>query len=396
MGTKYCAINRQDGKKPPYDRNNRDKHPSAIHLHLDQKHYDAHKGKIAKIFKSGLKVRIQGMQLRIVPDFATIRGLSTCSPAIETALTTLASQQLTFTRQLRIIKVPWIVQLDSPLAPDVSMTLRRHVMALAPRLSPAQRLIHSVSPPWQGQSRDLNYHFSVLEHLIPAAESAIKNLIPECIHLYGAKAAPWFTKVGVKQHSESKWEPNTRTAVFNDDTQLSKLLEEDCWNISSILTALDPTPIKLPTTPSHERSTTKNLTSMGIALERMNTPSARDVPSLGALYDRDKDDDTIATTVDEPTVQDPAEHQAVIGFDSQAIESDRNEAVSDKHSISMSTAANTTGTTRLGLQMTKENLTVNGDAECLGHCSRPRSGTGRSHAVPSQCSNSSACPVATT
>ncbi len=108
---------------------------------------------------------------------------------------TLAERQYFFVKEhLRVIDYHFISQLDTPIATDNPMTLRRAMMARAPKNCPTSRLIHNVAQSWNNTSK------SMVTTVIGREEEAnrfIANLILELLFINGPESRTWLSDQGL-------------------------------------------------------------------------------------------------------------------------------------------------------------------------------------------------------
>jgi hypothetical protein len=98
------------------------------------------------------------------------------------------------------------------------------------------------------------------------------------------------------------------------------------------------------------------MSAVGLAIDQMNMTLARDIASFGSLYARNKDDDnTIASQATKIPALPSNDKDTTIIFDPEAILGNAG-VPQDTDSMSMSTAAKTTESTRLRLRQTKDTL----------------------------------------
>jgi hypothetical protein len=182
------------------------------------------------------------------------------------------------------------------------------------------------------------------------ADNAINNIIPEALHTYGPTAGKWFTSQALMMYENIKWDPTKKSTTTQTATDTSKILEEDLWGLANTWKARPAAVSGTQDTP------VANMSAVGLAINRMNLTSARDVASFGSLFARDKDDDTVATTA--PTVPPLPTHdqRTTIVFDAAALPGNAGVPKDTDDNMSMSTAAKTAESTCLRLRETKDTL----------------------------------------
>jgi hypothetical protein len=237
--------------------------------------------------------------------------------------------------------------LDTPLSATNPMTLRRHIMSRAPEETPTKRIFHNVDFAWSQNNVCL---CTVVKMYQNTADNAINNIIPEALHTYGPSAGKWFTSQALMMYENIKWDPTKKSTTTQMATDTSKILEEDLWGLAN---TWKTRPVAASSAADNPVA---NMSAVGLAIDRMNLTSARDVASFGSLFARDKDDDTIATTAPVVPPLPTNDKRTTIVFDAAALPGNQGVPKDDDDGMSMSTAAKTTESTRLRLRETKDTL----------------------------------------
>jgi hypothetical protein len=189
IGISYRTISNEYGKKPPFNRE--DPPAAAIHLDIDEKYYMVFQPKASSLWRKNSKKRLpNGVQLRLVPCFTSPIGKS-ITDDIRADAKTLAERQHFFVKEhLRPMEYHFISLLDTPISPNQSMTLRRAMMAKAPKDRPASRLIHNIDQSWNQPSK---YIVTTVVGREEEANRFLTNLIPEILQTHGPEASKWFS-----------------------------------------------------------------------------------------------------------------------------------------------------------------------------------------------------------
>jgi hypothetical protein len=178
IGISYRQILNEFGRKPPFNRE--DPSPAAIHLDVDEKFYMVYQPHASSLWRKNSKKRLpNGVQLRLVPCFSSPIGKS-MTDDIRADAKILAERQGFFVKEhIRPIEYHFISLLDTPLSPENPMTLRRAMMARAPKEKPTSRLLHNVDPSWNSTSKHV---ITTVVGRKDEAHRFLANLIPEMLH----------------------------------------------------------------------------------------------------------------------------------------------------------------------------------------------------------------------
>ena len=140
---------------------------------------------------------------------------------------TLAERQGFFvTEHIRTIEYHFISLLDTPISKENTMTLRRAIMARAPKDKPLSRLVHNVDQSWNSTSKH------IVTTVIGREEEAnrfLANLIPELLHDHGPEASKWFSSQGLLVYKDVKWNPKKGTTTSTNSKESAAMVDEDLW-----------------------------------------------------------------------------------------------------------------------------------------------------------------------
>ena len=142
---------------------------------------------------------------------------------------TLLERQYHFVKEhLRTLPAYFFIsQLDSPIDPTDSMTLRRAMMARAPKHMPTGRLIHNVDTSWNQPSK---HTITSVVGRETEAQRFLVNMIPEFLYQFGEGASKWFTGAALLVYKEVKWNGTTSSAKERNSEEMVK---EDLWDLNT-------------------------------------------------------------------------------------------------------------------------------------------------------------------
>jgi hypothetical protein len=118
----------------------------------------------------------------------------------------------------------FISQLDSPLADDNPMPLRRAMMAQAPSNQTTERLIHNVDASWNQATKHV---ITTVVGREQEAQRFLANMIPEYLHRFGQEASKWFTGAGLLVYQDVKWNPDKGTTTSAKEHESAATVKED-------------------------------------------------------------------------------------------------------------------------------------------------------------------------
>jgi hypothetical protein len=235
-----------------------------------------------------------------------------------------------------------IMNLDAPIN---KATLRKYLMSRAPKASVIQRLFVSVDKSWKGNE----FALVTVKPYAAEAMKALNCMIPECIHLYGIEAAQrWFSNAGLLAYLDVKWDPTKQSTTSHQDKETKVLVDEDLFQIGTnwMLTAPIMQAQATRTAPQTPDYTVQNmLASRG---------HGNDVASFASVFQRQHDEDSIATTKTTAEEMDINTTPGVVVQIDPNMEIKKNTTDDDDQSYGASSAGFTTGTTRSELR--KERL----------------------------------------
>ena len=366
IGISYRTIVNQYGKKPPFNRE--DPPAAAIHLDIDERFYMVFQAKASSLWRKNSKKRLpNGVQLRLVPCFSSPIGKS-MTDEIRADAKTLAERQYFFVKEhIRVIEYHFISLLDTPISKQNTMTLRRAMMARAPKDRPTSRLIHNVDQSWNSTSK---YVVTTVVGREEEANRFLSNLIPELLFTHGPEASKWFSGQGLSVYKDVRWNPTKGTTSSTNARASADMVEEDLWDLGEKWKSLTvnpqkteqrPNAKKLDTTaPKEPLSEAARTAAASIKLsERL--AGDKSVASFGGAFGRDKDSDDEEETkklAADAAANPPDMTGTQFIFSPAQVARDKEKAdqCSDSDGKSMSTAGKTTDGTRLKLKIAQEEL----------------------------------------
>jgi hypothetical protein len=371
VGIQYRTIANEQGKKPPFDKENPP--AAAIHLDIDERYALLYQARAASLWRKNSNKRLpNGVQLRLVPCFTSATGKSMTDTQCSDAKTLLERQYYFVKEHLRVLPAYFFIsQLDTPLAPDKPMTLRRAMMSKAPANRPSCRLIHNVDASWNQPSKHTITSVVGRER---EAQRFLVNMIPEFLYQFGQEASKWFTGEALLVYKEVTWNPKNGKTSSAKERNSEEMVQEDLWELSDKwdkinvtttttdrpdATALDGTK---PTTTTEPPTITKPTpTTTEPNQEHQRLASDKSIASFGNVYQRTRDEDDDkedAAQAQEAAAMEVDQTGTQFEFSPEQLEQDRLKTLAGPMStgFSMSTAGKTTGTTRLALKEAKEEL----------------------------------------
>ena len=320
--------------------------PQALHFDMDDDYAPLYAEKAAKFWRKHAKQKILGLHLRLVPCFGSAQAMAMDDCHRENTML-LAQKQLFFINSyVTTINTPHIQTLDTPLSSENDMTLRRYIMSVPPEGFITQRLFVNIDKSWK-QGND--YIGTTPKKYVDQARRTLNNMIPACLAKYGQGAEKWFTTTGLLVYKDVQFDTQTGTTTSKQAEETEKLVnEQDIFGMGEIWKeSLDPTAQDSSRPTDTPPANTPNDTMSKILQSRA---LSNDIQSLGSVYNRNKDDDTIATHASKNNMNSfqPAT-DTLVEFDvtNMEISTQKNSQQSMNHSMGMSTAGQTTGTTRL-------------------------------------------------
>ncbi len=370
IGISYRTIVNEYGKRPQYNRD--DPPAAAIHLDIDERFYMVFQPKASSLWRKNSRKRLpNGVQLRLVPCFSSPIGKA-LTDEIRADAKLLAERQYFFVKEhIRPIEYHFISLLDTPASPENSMTLRRAMMARAPKDKPTCRLIHNVDQAWNQTTKHI---VTTVVGCDEEANRFLANMIPEFLHVHGPSAAKWFTSQGLSVYKDVRWNPKKGTTSSANAKASAAMVKEDLWDLGEKWKTLSEKPLKearpneaaldstvLPSTTDAPKATTSPVATT--EKEQLSERMAGDksVTSFGDTFGRelDSDDELDAATAAEEAAKNQKEPSGTqFIFNPAQLEKDHAKALGGYESDgrSMSTSGKTTDSTRLKLKETREEL----------------------------------------
>jgi hypothetical protein len=360
MGIRWKVIRNSQKANPPYNKDG-PAQPQALTIELDEQWYNVYAAELARIFKKKSKVRICGIQFRLVPCFTSPR-MSACDDATKTDATMMASKQQYFVNEhaKKLPPTSFIEFLDLPItstSDNNGWTLRRHLMKASPKGRPSQRLFVTVDQRYNGTGHQLITTRTYYDE----AERALNNMIPECLNLYGQPAAKWFTTAGLQAFKDITWDPNSNKTVSSNN-EILDCLEEDFmgmgndWRENSTvgtarrdLLTTHTTPVAASLNPSAYATTASEV----INKRQLETTKRSDnsIKSFGdKIFDRAHDGDTVYTVIQENSPESITPAATTVQIDLTGMELQHRNTSTEDDTLSMSTMAHTTESTRRRLR----------------------------------------------
>jgi hypothetical protein len=286
---------------------------------------------------------------------------------------TLAERQYFFIKEhIRVIDYHFISLLDTPLGPDNPMTLRRAMMARAPKDRHTSRLIHNVDQSWNSTSR---YMVTTVVGREEEANRFLANLIPELLYIHGPEASNWFSGQGLSVYKDVRWNPKKGTTSSSNARDSAAMVDEDVWDLGEkwktlTVASADKTSQRPDTAVLDGKKKTPKGTKPNSATEDEAETSAKlserlagdkSVASFGGAFGRATDSD------DEKEAEVKAAYEAahppdmtgtkfIFSPDQVDRENEKAEQGIESDGLSMSTAGKTTDGTRLKLKIAQEEI----------------------------------------
>jgi hypothetical protein len=363
LGLRWKVIRNSKKGTPVYDKS-LPPSPQALTLEIDETWYGRFAGDIAKLWKKYNRKLVCGLQLRLVPCFTSPRmAVADDATKMDASLMALKQQHFVNKFALRLPSNSFIAFLDLPIVvrspidgTESNWTLRRHLMKASPLGFPSQRLFLTVDQNYNGNG----YQLMTVRPFYDAAERTLSHMIPECLYLYGAGAAKWFTPHGVDAYKDTTWNPKEK-ATISSNQDMNECVDENFMGMGDEWKPEQPSErpiggvgmLVTPATPAVLNPTVYATTAKEVAEQRdkeMRTDVS--IKSFGdKIYDRPHDGDTVHTVAPDAAPPQLDINTPTVRIDLTGLEIDdhiRDHA--DDETISMSTMAHTTEDTRRRLK----------------------------------------------
>jgi hypothetical protein len=163
-------------------------------------------------------------------------------------------------------------------------------MMKAPEGLITDRIFISVDQAYRGN----DYVLTVPKIYADQALRVLHNMIPECLHLYGAPAAQWFTNIGLMAYQDIQWDPLLNVPTSANDATAYDVVDENLFGMGGgWKDALLPEPTTATVTQI------EGLNNIGPTVGEILDARARrgindDVSSFGEVFDRSHSGSTIA------------------------------------------------------------------------------------------------------
>jgi hypothetical protein len=368
IGASWRAIKNQQGKTDKWEDRKAGTiaSPQALHIEIDSQYYTKYANNFALLWKKHAKKSICCLKLRLVPCFKSptmnVADDQTKSDAVNMAL---KQQHLINHHIARLTPCSFIAFLDRPLSknPDNSdsdWTLRRFLMKASPEGFPAKRLFITVDQCWDGRG----FQLVTTKPFAREAEIVLNNMIPECLHTYGAPSAKWFTNSGLEAYKGIIWDHESRR-TSSKNHEIHHFVEEDFFDMGDNWKPGPTITTRTETLIASLNPAVTAATVQSVLDSRNHHDGARtdqSVASFGNRLGRDHDGDTVKTTAPnaEPTPSTSLRPSTVQLLNEngdlltgmEITHPDRD----DGDSLSMSTMAKTTESTRRNLKSTAKQV----------------------------------------
>ena len=318
--------------------------PQALHIDIDQNYAGLYAEKAAMLWKKGSKKKVCHLNLRLVPCFGGYQAIAMDDKQRESTLMLAQKQHYFINEYLTNITTEHIQALDVSVSKEDPTTLRMYLMGRSPNEHLTQRLFVSVDKSWRAGN---DYTLPTPKKYAHQSSRILNNMIPECLATYGSDASKWFSTTGLLVYKNVIWDKKSgKTTSSKADETTALVNEMDVFGMGYDWKTND-TSQKTNSRPMQNTSETKLPPLKDIIAQRA---TIKDVQSLGSVFGRNKDDDTIAT---QGTLKPAHNPNAAIGtkimFSAETLDHEEH----SNGSIGMSTAGMTTGTTRIALQEMK-------------------------------------------
>ena len=352
IGMQWRVINTPTGKRPPYDTTKSS--PCAIHIDVDDLYAPIVATRASELWcsktnRSKHQKRLPNdIQLRLIPCFSNLLTRTRSAESKADILQMAEKQQYLVETVLQRIEVPFIRLLDTELSKKDSITLRRVIMAQPPINNPTKRLIHNVDFNWNESKVVIT---TPIQHIIEASNFA-HNMIPALRYTYGDGINKWFTAAGIQLFKDHLWDPESARCISKPDTATRSILQEDLWDIGDSWKTKKDEPTR-PQLPPAQTSDLETGTTVGDS-KPTNSEFAddTDIRSFASAFQRSTD-----SRSEPPPLSPTTKTGGIVQLSEDTLtELELRPPPQDTDTLSMSTAAKTTESTRLKLQMTKEHL----------------------------------------
>ena len=350
IGLQWRTIKNDKGRNYKWSENHKPP-PQAIHIDMDEDYAPQFAGKMAKLFRKGSKKKPLSLHLRLVPCFSGYNSIAMDDKQRENTLLMAQKQHYFVNEHTTTLTSSHIQALDTPVSAIDNITLRQFLMGRAPENLCTQRLFVSVDKSW----RPGNEHILVVPRIYSSqAIRILNNMIPECLFLYGEQASKWFTTTGLQAFKDVKWDRKTGKSTSQHAQETEAMVNEfdafgmgNEWREATIPgQEIDGKISQRPQLATQQNNNTNEATVQELLTQRANSS---DIKSLGSIFGRAKDDDTVATHKSVTILEQP-NRNTVVEFDPMVIDLQNERDSDNEQSMGMSTAAKTTGTTRLKLK----------------------------------------------
>jgi len=365
MGISWRVMRNAKKRLPPYT-DDGVIHPQALHIDIDELHHNKYSILMAQLWKKHSKPFVHGLNLRLIPCFTSPR-MQVIATNVTNDVLRMASKQQFFVTEYatRLPTCHFITCLDVPATAQPThlkndeWTLRRFLMKAAPVGFPSHRLFLTVDESWDGKGHVL---YTIAPFYDEAARS-LNNMIPECFHLFGKHASKWFTNEGIASCADIVFVPGANTSL-STNTDILECVDEDFLGMkeqwikkvaesSRQKAALLSPAVLNPGVPITTAADVLNQRIANVARTDQSVASFGD-----CVFERDHDGLTVKTTLPSEADQGltslltPRVQIDLTGMDIDDTEIER----CDDDTISMSTMAKTTESTRQTLKSTKKKL----------------------------------------
>ena len=351
FGIQWRTITDRLNKRPAFDKENPP--PSALHLDIDQRFAHLIQKRAGELWRKYDKQKHRpalpnDIQLRLVPCFSSEFSDARKTPKTEENVVLMAGKQKYFvTEYIEKVEIPFIRFLDTPLSDTNEITLRRALMARAPKLEPTKRLIHNVDFSWNDAHKVVA---TTIKKFRGQTKDFISTLIPEMVFRYGQESQKWFSEDGIRYFNNVTWDPTTLSTTAEADATTQALVDEDLWDLGddwkSSVVARQP-PAQVGTVI---KKTEKNKNKVTTRLLENDD----DIKSFASAFGVEP------TSESSPPGEDTGQTKAggTVKLSSGILRTlnAKQPAEYEKDNLSMSTAARTTESTRVKLHAAKSTI----------------------------------------
>ena len=351
FGLQWRVITNKFGKRPAFDQDHPP--PSALHIDIDHRFVHTIQKRASELWRKSAKQKDRqplpnDIQLRLVPCFSSTLSAARKTSKTEENVILMAEKQLFFvTKCINKIDIPFVRLLDTPLSNANDITLRRAIMSRSPSHEPTKRLIHNVDFIWNDTRR---VQATTISKYLSATHEFISSMIPEMVFKYGPECQKWFSEDGLSYFENVIWDPTKLSTTSTTDQHTQDLVDEDLWDLGDEWkTPAERTPpTKAGTSILKQKTSIKEKNK--VTVRQLETDD--DIRSFASAFGNEPSESS-------PTGEDTGQtnNDATVTLSKQVL-ARMAQATPNRNSdnCSMSTAARTTDSTRLKLQVARTTI----------------------------------------